>query len=77
MKPAKKRLTPELKRMVDRYKLISQEEERYLGSVFANPNSSRAKNYEKELIDLATRFKKMSGISIDAYTWKSWQGGQF
>lgn len=69
MKPAKKRLTPELKKIVDRYKFITQEEERYLGSVFAVPNSSRARGYEQELQALAIKFKKITGVSIDTYAW--------
>jgi hypothetical protein len=70
MTATKKRLTKDQKAMVDRYKLVTQLEESYSGSVFYVPSSSRSKGYETELLSLGARFKALTGVSIDEYTWK-------
>jgi hypothetical protein len=65
-----KRLTKEQKQIVDRYKVITQCQESYQDSVFYVPNSQRDKDYEHQLTYYAESFKKLTGVSIDEYTWK-------
>lgn len=65
-----KRLTSAQKKIVDRYKLVTQLQESYQGSVFYVPNGERDRKYEEELQSLGTRFKADTGVSIDDYTWK-------
>lgn len=62
----KKRLTPEAKKLVEKYRFYNRELDRYQGSVFytGNPNDSRCKEYESAQKEIADKLEKL-GYKID------------
>lgn len=65
-KPTKKHLTPQAKKLVERYKFLNSELDRYCSSVFYIPNGPREKNYEAEQASINAQLKAL-GYNLDLY----------
>ena len=65
-KAIKKKLTPDAKKLVERYKTLNREMDRYTGSVFYVPNGKREKDMIKEQQDISEKMKSL-GYELDLY----------
>ena len=60
-------LSPEAKKLVEKYRFLNRELDRYQGSVFytGNPNDARCKKYEAEQKEISDKLSRL-GYNIDA-----------
>ncbi len=65
-KQPKKRLTGEAKKLVDRYKFINKEIDRFGGSVFYYPNSQREQAWNEDQKAISAKMKAL-GYNLDLY----------